>query len=205
MSALSLIFPKKKDWDSKHFLQTPGGAASYWRTVLDRRANVWEEADKKEKLMRSAFLTPLKQRIREKIRMRKQQRLGQSSSSSQSEPHSGSKESPISVTLTSDESSGEESASAADSAAKPKTAKLAPGPDTYTKAEIKNFERVADSIRKVDEGLATSHSAATADFIDVEFAGNLGRAKRAWSSKSPWKKERFKQACTQAARIMEDR
>ena len=206
MSALKLVFPNpKKDWSTKKFLETPGGVASYWRTVLDRRAEAWEEADKKEKLLREAFRTPLKQRIRAKIRLHKRKRSG-ASALSHHEPHSGSKDSPISIKVSSsDDSSDEECTPAAAPAEKPKVAKMAPGPETYSKAEIKNFQRVADSIRKVDEGINPSHSAATADFIDVEFGSNLGRAKSAWASKSPWKKERFKQACTQAAKIMEER
>ena len=207
MSALKLVFPNpKKDWSTKKFLETPGGVASYWRTVLARRAEAWEEADKKEKLLREAYLTPLKQRIKAKIRLHKRKRSG-ASALSQHEPHSGSKDSPISIKVSSsdDSSSDTEGMPAAAPAEKPKVAKMAPGPETYSKAEIKNFQRVADSIRKVDEGTNPSHSAATADFIDVEFGSNLGRAKSAWASKSPWKKERFKQACTQAAKIMEER
>ena len=208
MSALKLIFPNpKQDWSTKRFLDTPGGVASYWRTVLARRAEAWEEAHKKEKLLREAYLTPLKQRIRAKIKLQKRKRTGMSASTP-NEPHSGSKESPISIKVSSSDdsnSSDSDSAPAAASADKPKVAKMARGPETYSNAEIKNFQRVADSIRKVDEGINPSHSAATADFIDVEFGSNLGRAKSAWSSKSPWKKERFKQACTQAAKIMEER
>ena len=75
----------------------------------------------------------------------------------------------------------------------------------YAEAEIKKFERVANTIRKVNDGIIANHSAATADFIDVEFSNNTGRARRAWSSRSTWEKERLKQACSQAARIMEER
>ena len=76
---------------------------------------------------------------------------------------------------------------------------------TASEAEIKKFERVASTIRKVNDGLIANHSAATADFIDVEFSNNTGRARRAWASQSAWNKERLKQACSQAARIMEER
>ena len=208
MSALRLIFPKTKNWESKQFLQSPGGAASYWRTVLARRCQVWTDAAKREKLIKEAYLTPLKQRIRAKIEMRKM-RAGRSSSMSSTPtttPHSGTKDSPISVQLSSsdDSSDAEVSRPSTDVKTTPK-AKMAPGPETYTKAEMKNFERIANSIQQVDDGTVASHSAATADFIDVEFGGNLGRAKRAFQTKSGWRKERFKQACTQAARIMQER
>lgn len=210
ISALRLIFPQNSNWDDKHFLKSPGGAASYWRTVLTRRATAWDEAAKKKKLIREAYLTTLKQRIRNKIAQRKAERLGRTSSFSSTPepttPHSGTKDSPISVNVSSDEDSSDVEDSRPKAVDKPPVPdKLAPGPENYTRAEIKNFERVAKSIRQVDEGMTPSHSAATADFIDAEFGDNLGKAKGAFQAKSAWRKEKFKQACTQAARIMEER
>ena len=49
---------------------------------------------------------------------------------------------------------------------------------------MKKFDRVAKTIRKVNDGLIANHSAAAADFLDVEFSNNTGRARRAWASQA---------------------
>ena len=46
-----------------------------------------------------------------------------------------------------------------------KSERCAPGPETYTKAEIKMFARMAQTIEDVDE--SKGHSNAVADFIDT--------------------------------------
>ena len=68
---------------------------------------------------------------------------------------------------------------------------------------MKNFVSMTHTIRKYDEKVG--HSAATVDFIDVEFSNNTGRASRCNRSKSAWKKNRFNSACRKAAKILEDR
>ena len=81
---------------------------------------------------------------------------------------------------------------------------MAPGPETYTRGEMKTFARMAATINNVD--VAKGHSAAVADFVDSEFSDNSGmmsKARRA--AKDSWVKRRFNSACEKAAKIMEER
>ena len=124
----------------------------------------------------------------------------------------GRKATPI-VIDTSSESDSNSSASHEDNATRTgggteaspkKSQKLAPGPETYSVSEIKRFASMAKTIKNVDE--ARGHSAAVADFVDLEFSDNSGmmiKARRA--PKDSWKRNRFNSACAKAARIMEER
>lgn len=210
VSALRLLYPRKQEsWFNSAFLSSPSGAAEYWRRVLALRSAAWSAAFQKQQEAKNAYLTPLKQRIRAAIEARERARLGNLSGATVTPP-SGSKNSPIPLSSNSSSSSEDNgemlTTEPSSSRSITKAERLAPGPETYTPSEIKNFARVAKSIRRVNDGAAPSHAAATADLIDVEFSDNMGRARRAWAApKSSWKKERFKQMCSQAAKIMEDR
>ena len=81
--------------------------------------------------------------------------------------------------------------------------KLAPGPDTYSRSEVKQFSKVADAIRNYDE--AKGHTVATCDFVDSEFSDGTGILARARRSPTNWKQLRVDKACQQAATILEDR
>ena len=133
-SALKLIFPSayaRGKWSSHKVLSTPDGAANYWRIVLNRRANIWKEAGEKAKATKEAYLTPLKQRIRAKIKAREKQRLGLISTPL-STPHSGTKASPISINASSSDSSSDEDGLDSTTRDPAKPTPLAPGPETYT-------------------------------------------------------------------------
>ena len=209
-SALKLIFPNSYKEDSQLGNQRVPLHPRWSSQLLEN--NTCSESghlgrtcrENQTKAAKETYITPLKQRIRAKIEERRNARLGQISTTLSS-PHSGSKASPISVNSSSDDSSADEGSSDKTSSAAVSPSRMAPGPETYTKAEIKKFDRVTKTIGKVNDGLIAKHSAATAEFIDAEFSNNTGRARRAWAAKSPWKQERLKQACSQAARIMEER
>ena len=133
-SVLKLLSPRayvKGNWASHSVLSTPDGAANYWRVVLNRHAKIWQEAGEKTKAARDAYLTPLKQRIRAKIKAREKQRLGLISTPL-STPHSGSKSSPISVNTSSTEGSSDEDGLDTITRDPTRPTPLAPGPDTYT-------------------------------------------------------------------------
>ena len=137
-SALKLIFPRayvKGSWESHKVLSSPDGAANYWRVVLDRRAKIWEEAGQKAKATKAAYLTPLKQRIRAKIKAREKQRLGLISTPL-STPHSGTKASPISVNTSSTDGSSDEDGLDGTTRDPNQPTPLAPGPETYTSSSL---------------------------------------------------------------------
>ena len=81
--------------------------------------------------------------------------------------------------------------------------KMAPAPESYTRAEMKVFSKMARSIKNVDE--RDGHAEATAAFIDTEFSDNRGRTVKCLKSRDSWKKSRVSKICEKAARIMEDR
>jgi len=76
-------------------------------------------------------------------------------------------------------------------------------PSRDTQSEIKKFAKVARAIRNVDD--REGHAEATATFLDSEFSDNSGKTVKCLRSREAWKRERVAQACTKAAKIMEDR
>lgn len=207
ISALHIVYPDKKEsWYSKPFLQSPLGTADYWGKVLQRRAELWRVAERKQK--QSKLTTPelrsVRQAAREKLRMRLKNKvvslIPAMAGPTRSNPIPISSGSDTDDPTTSHVTPG----GAPDSVTPPKQVKkTAPAPDSYTHGEMKSFARMARTIRNFDEQVG--HSAATANFIDVEFSNNTGRASRCQRSTAAWKKTRFNTACQKAAKILEDR
>ena len=74
ISALHLVYPNKRDeWFKSRFLRNADDAAKYWAKVLDRRAEIWEAADKRMKAHPPPAEAPisLKEKIRRKIAERR--------------------------------------------------------------------------------------------------------------------------------------
>ena len=217
ISALRLTYKDKRDeWFRKPFLMSPEGASSYWRKVLQRRAEIWQAAHLREKAKREAktrpepslLMTSVHDRLKAKLRARVSEYR---TDTKQTKASPGHRASPIVIDTSSDSESG--SSSPHENAATgemvtegpmKKSQKLAPGPETYSVSEIKRFASMAKTIKHVDE--SRGHSAAVADFVDLEFSDNTGmmtKARRA--AKDSWKKNRFNDACAKAAHIMEER
>ena len=210
ISALQVVFPEKpKSWYEKSFLKSPEGTWQYWMKVIQKRLDLWEAAHKRRSL--SKFTTPALTSVRERIRNQLKQRLAAKSNSLSSALMGASSVKPIPISSGSDSDSDDGTAAAAaapqpegDEITPPKPAKkMAPAPDSYSRAEIKNFARMARTIRNYNE--ENGHSAATANFMDVEFSNNTGRASRCHRSKLTWKRNRFDAACLKTAKILEDR
>ena len=214
ISALRLLYDKKPNtWFDAWWARGPEEVADFWSQILERRAELWRRQHKKAKrkldatTLAEATFSPtqsVKHRLQQRIKKRKLKL------SSKAQKNAGKKSSPIVVRDTDDSDSSASSSDAGrhapGSASEPqeKEEKLAPGPETYTQAEIKAFSKMAAAIEEVDE--SKGHSTAVADFIDSEFSDNSGmmvNAKRA--SKGSWKKGRFTRACEKAGKIMEER
>ena len=216
ISALRLIYGNKPNsWFDAWWARGPDEVTEFWTQILQARANKWKRLHKKAK--RKAEETsaaaegysPMKSvahRLQQKLKKRKRKDLDKP------KQRSGEKSSPIIVrdsdTSDSSASSGDDArhAASASSSGEPaeKEEKLAPGPETYTKAEIKTYAKMARAIEEVDE--SKGHSAAVADFIDSEFSDNsdmMVKARRA--AKGTWKRGRFIRACEKAGKIMEER
>ena len=204
LSALRLVFPdKKKSWYEQPFLRSQEGAAKYWIKVVERRGELWRTALKKREAREEASLDPneaVRRRIRDKIKHRLQRKV----SDLAEEGKGGSTVKPIPISSGSD---SDDPPTAVKSSSSPSagssTKKLVPAPSTYTRAEIKSFARMARTIRQFNERVG--HSPATANFLDVEFSNNTGKASRLQRSKMTWKRNRFDAACLKAAKILEDR
>ena len=185
-SALRLVYPDKKDaWFESPFLNDPKGAVKYWARVLNRRAEIWDAAALRILAKReSARTSSLKSRIRDKIAQRKAARLSGLKATPNAaayvfktpDRHNG-----LSLLSSDSDMDGDNVVDLSGSpatAAKPGVPlaaptvtppKMAPGPETYSLAEMKAQVRMAKAIRNVDE--KEGHSRATAAFIDQEFSG----------------------------------
>ena len=204
-SAFHIVYPDKvEEWHLKPCRQSPEPAAEYWGKVLERRAELWRAAEAKQK--RTKLATPelrsVRQMARDKLMMRLKSKIV-----SLTPALAGSTHKPIPISSGSDTDDLDASHVAAGAAAESLTPKqdkkMAPGPSSYTHAEMKTFARMARTIRNFDEEVG--HSQATAHFIDTEFSNNTGRASRCHSSSSAWKKTRFNAAAQKSAKILEDR
>ena len=81
--------------------------------------------------------------------------------------------------------------------------KLVDPPESYSRAEMKAFAKHAKAIRNLPSD--KNHTPATADYIDTEFSDNSGRAARILLSQFSWKRHKFKEIVSKAARVMEER
>ena len=215
LSALRMLYPRKPDrWFSKKsFLKSPRGTAQYWRKVLVQRSRHWlkrhQHEEKKAKAMGGALaaaaLTPIQRRIREKLQRAKPK------SAATLSPR-GRKATPIIIGTDSSHSEDSDEPKEVQSAlelSQPESKntpeqKLAPGPETYSRSEMKTFAKIATAINEVD--VTKGHSAAVADFIDSEFSDNSGMMSKARRApKDSWRRKRFNSACEKAAKIMEER
>ena len=222
ISALRMLFPKKSDswFKSKRYLQSPKGTALYWRKVLVQKSRAWKKIIQEEKrrvrrkrdAATAAVSTPVQQRIRQKVRRKRDQ------DASPAKPSSPDGKQSTPIVIGTDSSHSEASDIAEDteenvpltqteSSAAPtaqKEPKLAPGPETYSRSEMKTFAKMATTINNVD--VTKGHSAAVADFIDAEFSDNSGMMIKARSARrDSWRKKRFNSACEKVAKIMEER
>ena len=220
LSALRLVYPNKKaEWFKSKFLQSHKDTAEYWAQVLTRRAEIWDAAAARVAAVAvpaAAFRKPLRDRIRDKIKQRKEGKIAslkaKASAASKCKPTpkaSGgapsSSDSDTAPAFVVDLSKSPSVPTCTDqpAAAAPAPAKLAPSSDSYTKAEFKAFSKIAASIRDVDE--RQGFAPATINFIDTEFSDATGRLAKASKSRDPWKQKRVDMACAMAAKIMEDR
>ena len=216
ISALKLTY-KEKDpqWFFQPFLLSPTGTHKYWIKVMQKRADLWRAAAKKEAQPSRAPRT-VQQRLQKKLAKKK---LVQAKNAEKAAQPTTSKAKPAVMVIS--DSSDSDSAAEAASAKPAKSA--APAPDQYTPMEIKAFSNMAKAIRNADD--SSGISAAVADFVDAEFSDNTyvitahrlprphttiqpHRGKMARARKAPygsWKHSQFKLACTKAARIMDDR
>ena len=213
MSALRLIYADKPNsWFDAWWTRGPDEVTDFWSQIVQKRANTWRRRHKKAKRKadqmsaaepKYAAMRPVAQRLQQKLKKKK-------SKPATKKQRSGMKSKPIVVhdsdTSDSDKSSGDDEprGSAAANEHVEKEERLAPGPETYTKGEIKTYDKMARAIEEVDE--TRGHSSAVADFIDTEFSDNSGimvKARRA--PKGSWRKARFTRACEKAGKIMEER
>ena len=207
ISALHLVYKNKKpEWFKSKFLSSQDQTAKYWSQVLTRRSEIWDAAAARESAVLAASAITaisLKERIRQKIKQRKQGKIAALKASAPSvskRSTKGAGTAPV---------SGRELSSSSDSEVAPPAVvdlskslavptctdqpaataapaeKLAPPSDSYTKAEIKAFTKIAASIRDVDE--RRGFAPATIDFIDTEFSDATGRLAKASKSRDPWK------------------
>ena len=220
LSALRKLYPRKPEswYQRKAFLKSPRGTALYWKKVLAQKAKAWrkehelehKKAQKRKAFDPDVFDTPVLHRIKDKLSHRSK------STTVMGSPRDGRKSTPI--VIGTESSNSEDSDSQDDSrdavlptqsepaaaAARSPEPKLAPGPETYTRGEMKTFARMAATINNVD--VTKGHSSAVADFIDSEFLDNsemMNKARRA--PKESWRKRRFNTACEKAAKITEER
>ena len=213
ISALRLIYvDKPNSWFDAWWTRGPDEVTEFWSQVVKRRANAWRRKHKKAKrkadeMSAAEAFAPIMRPVAHRLQQKLKKRKAKSASKRQ---RTGMKASPIVVNNTdssdSDKSSSDEprrdSGAAAES--QPKKERLAPGPETYTKQEIKNYSKMALAIEEVDE--SKGHSTAVADFIDSEFSDNSGMMVAARkAAKGSWKKGRFTRACEKAGKIMEER
>ena len=77
ISALRKLYPRKPDswYKNKAYLKSPRGTAMYWKKVLNQKAKAWRVRHQKEKnaankrkaATPSPSLTPVQQRIKDKL------------------------------------------------------------------------------------------------------------------------------------------
>lgn len=144
IAALKLIYPKRGSrWDQHECARSPSAAKKYWRKVLTKWKNMWAS----EMLPKTAAppktsptMGVIAQRIREKIKKRESSKAVRLST-----PEIGSQPIPI-VISDSDSSGGEapaaEAAAASSTSEKLTNNKLAPGPKSYTRAEMKSYAKM---------------------------------------------------------------
>ena len=214
LSAFELVYPSKaKDWRELPFAKSKTSTVNYWVKVLGKWKNIWlKKAAKaaeasKAKNPRSPTMDAITRRIRDKLANKTTEKVKEvltpkSSSANKKASSSSSAKRPI---IISGSDSGEEPvvANGEDAEDKPAAAKLAEPPESYTRAEMKAFAKAARAIRNVPSDKA--HSSATADFIDAEFSDQSGRAARILRSPFSWKRQKFKEIASKAARITEER
>ena len=218
LSALRVVYPNKKaEWFKSKFLQSHKDTAEYWVQVLTRRAEIWDAAAARVATVAvpaAAFRKPLRDRIRDKIKQRKEGKIASLKAAAASSckpppkasggaPSSSDSDTPPAFVVDLSKSPSVPTCTDQTPAAAPAAAKLAPSSDSYTKAEIKTFTKIAASIRDVDE--RQGFAPATINFIDTEFSDATGRLAKASKSRDPWKQKRVDMACAMAAKIMEDR
>lgn len=143
IAALKLIYPKRGSrWDQHECARSPSAAKKYWKKVLTKWRDMWSKemlpqtpAPRKS----SPTMDVITQRIRNKIKERASAKVGDKSLS-------GSGSQPIPIDISDSESSGGEvpaaKAGAAPAPAEKQTVKLAPGPDSYTRGEMKSFAKM---------------------------------------------------------------
>ena len=180
LAALELVYPNKKpEWFKSPFLTNPQGAAEYWSRVLKRRSEIWKAAADRVKLdAKKALRASLQERIRAKIDERRKRAIKALHTPAVRPPK---KAAPVCKTPKRQVRASSDSDEVVDLSISPEVSgdkasassstqpKRAPPSTYYTPAEFKQFERMALSIRNVDE--KNGHSEATAAFIDVEFSG----------------------------------
>ena len=205
IAALKLIYPSDDEpnkWETRPFSKSPSGATKYWIKVLRQWSVLWlgkALAAAPKKTTPSSAMEELTARIRNRIKSdtrTKTEKLVERSAT-----HEPIRPEPIVI---SDSDSEDGAAGGLDVAAAPakKSVKLAPGPESYTRAEMKTFAKMARAIRNTSDN---AHVTATANFLDAEFSDNSGRAASILSSQFAWKRNRFKEIANKAAKIMEDR
>ena len=199
LSALRVVYKDKQEsWYEKPFLKSPRGTRDYWIRVLKRRAQIWNAEANKHK--RRESMQTVTERLRKKIAQRTKRKVKTLTRDKLSPGHAST---PILLDSSSSDSDSDSHEASPVPTGK-KEVKLAPGPDSYSKMEIKRFAKLAKQIRDVDE--SKGHSAAIACFLDEEFSENSGTmAEARRQSVGSWKHERFNSACSKAAKIMEDR
>lgn len=143
ISALKLIYPKRGSrWEQHECARSPSAAKKYWRKVLTKWKNMWAG----EMLPKTAVppktsptMGVIAERIREKIEKRESTKTA-----TLSPAKSGSQ--PIPIVISDSDSSGGEAPAAKpemDSSSSEKlSGKLAPGPKSYTREEMKSFAKM---------------------------------------------------------------
>ena len=218
IAAFRIIFSNEsEEWFQRPFLSDPHLTTNYWAKVLYMRAADWER--KAELAKRAARSPPPLANLKDRIRAQIDKRTRAASKRLTPTGSAGitSFFKPIPVFSGSDpDSSEEDESSVIDVRSPPRHAtdedeprpapspeKLAQGPESYTRAEMRGFAKVAEAIRNVD--LDKGHSLATAQFMDANFSDNSEKCVRARRSSQRWKRNEFNSAAILAGRILEQR
>ena len=211
IDALKVIYPSKPArWDNEVFSNSSAGSAKYWIKVLKTWRQLWLKKDRKVRFARRVVDTPdpvgskiksVADRIRAKLASKTRDKVN----ALQIREDEKLPVKPAPIIISDSDSDGEvvakPSASLPEASSK-SAAKLAHPPESYTRAEMKMFAKMARSIRNTSDG---AHVPATANFLDAEFSDNTGRAARILKSPFTWKRNRFKEIAAKGAKILEDR
>ena len=209
--ALELVYPgKTSKWLKLPFAKSHTATANYWVKVLNKWKQIWLK--KAAKLVspppvHSPAMLALTKRIRKKLDGKTTEKIREVTKNSASAP--AKKVSAKPIVVSGSDSDGEEQevlmTPEAEEAGEDKKAveKLADPPGSYSRAEMKAFAKHAKAIRNLPSD--KNHTPATADFIDAEFSDNSGRAARILRSPFSWKRQKFKEITSKAARVMEER